>query len=82
MSSPWLTKLEVVLHLKLTSESALHRLIKNPEKRFPRPSKLGTWNVKELDAWVSGSETLLAEELPMRQTSEKRDAAYYAARLK
>jgi excisionase family DNA binding protein len=54
IESPYLTAAEAIAYLKLGSESALYRLIR--EHRLPncRRGRLYLFDRRELDAWVHG----------------------------
>jgi excisionase family DNA binding protein len=54
VSTPYLTAREAIAYLKLGSESALYRLIR--EHRLPtcRRGRLYLFDTRELDAWAHG----------------------------
>ena len=59
VSTPYLTAREAIAYLKLGSESALYRLIR--EHRLPtcRRGRLYLFDKTELDAWAHGHDSAL-----------------------
>jgi len=59
MTSPYLTAEEAIAYLKLGSQSALYRLIR--EHRLPcgRRGRLYLFDTREIDAWVHGHQSAI-----------------------
>lgn len=57
--SPYLTAAEAVVYLKLGSDSALYRLVR--EHRLPacRRGRLYLFDTREIDAWVHGHQSAI-----------------------
>jgi len=57
--SPYLTAHEAIAYLRLGSQSALYRLVR--EHRLPccRRGRLYLFDTRELDAWVHGHESAI-----------------------
>jgi excisionase family DNA binding protein len=73
--SPYLTSKEAVEYLKLGSESALYRLIR--EHRLPtcRRGRLYLFDTRELDAWVRGHDSAIDRERAERKSARFRVSA-------
>lgn len=52
--SPYLTAHEAILYLKLGSQSALYRLVREHRLPFCRRGRLYLFDTREIDAWVHG----------------------------
>jgi excisionase family DNA binding protein len=68
--SPYLTAREAIAYLKLGSQSALYRLVR--EHRLPscRRGRLYLFDTRELDAWVHGHDSAI--EMARRQRPSRR----------
>jgi excisionase family DNA binding protein len=52
ITSPYLTAREAIAYLKLGSESALYRLVREHRLPFCRRGRLYLFDTREVDAWV------------------------------
>ena len=57
--SPYLTGREAMAYLKLGSQSALYRLIREHRMPFCRVGRSYRFDVRELDAWMRGHASAL-----------------------
>ena len=56
---PYLTAREAMAYLKVNSQSALYRLIREHRMPFCRVGRLYRFDVRELDAWAHGHTSAL-----------------------
>lgn len=70
--TPYLTSAETVVYLRLGSESALYRLIR--EHRLPARRRGGNYifDVRDLDAWTLGFGSALERERQERMDAARR----------
>lgn len=54
MTSPYLTAAEAIAYLRLGSQSALYRLVREHRLPFCRRGRLYLFDTRELDAWAHG----------------------------
>lgn len=53
-ASPYITAAEAIAYLRLGSQSALYRLVREHEMPHCRRGRLYLFDTRELDAWVRG----------------------------
>jgi excisionase family DNA binding protein len=70
VSTPYLTARDAIAYLKLNSESALYRLIR--EHRLPtcRRGRLYLFDTRELDAWLHGHSSAVEWARSQRRLKE------------
>jgi excisionase family DNA binding protein len=69
MTSPYLTAAEAIAYLKLGSQSALYRLIREHRLPFCRRGRLYFFDVRELDAWAHGHSSAIEWARAQRRAS-------------
>jgi excisionase family DNA binding protein len=67
--SPYLTAREAMSYLKLGSQSALYRLIREHHMPYCRVGRLYRFDVRELDAWTHGHRSVLEHVRQQRKSA-------------
>jgi excisionase family DNA binding protein len=57
--SPYLTAAEAIAYLKLGSQSALYRLVREHRLPFCRRGRLYLFDTREVDAWAHGHDSAI-----------------------
>jgi excisionase family DNA binding protein len=70
--SPYLTAAEAIDYLKLGSDSALYRLIREHKLPTCRRGRLYLFDVREVDAWAHGHESAIEQTRSSIQLSRKK----------
>lgn len=69
--SPYLTAAEAVDYLKLGSDSALYRLIREHKLPTCRRGRLYLFDVREIDAWAHGHESAIEQARSIQLSRKK-----------
>jgi len=67
MESPYLTAKETIAYLRLGSESALYRLIREHRMPFCRKGRLYLFDTRDLDAWLRNTTAIQLTETRHRR---------------
>ncbi len=65
--SPYLTAAETITYLRLGSQSALYRLVREHRLPFCRRGRLYLFDTRELDAWAHGHDSAIERARAQRR---------------
>jgi excisionase family DNA binding protein len=65
-ASPYLTASEAIAYLRLGSQSALYRLVREHRLPFCRRGRLYLFDTRELDAWAHGYDSAIEQARAQR----------------
>jgi len=69
MTSPYLTAAEAIAYLRLNSQSALYRLVREHRLPFCRRGRLYLFDTRELDAWAHGHSSAIEMARAQRRSA-------------
>lgn len=67
--SPYLTAAETITYLKLSSTSALYRLVREHQLPYCRVGRLYRFDVREVDAWAHGHGSAIERARVLRRVA-------------